>query len=94
MKTYLIKWLDDDGNFVVADSTFYEAENELGALHQFAKNRDEDLTTTKVEIRNDDPDNFILYVEGYVENYQDMRFDIVGAELEYIAVEVENENRS
>lgn len=86
---YLIKWQDDDGNYVVADSDFYEAESALDALHQFAKNRDEDLTTTKVEIVNDDPDDFVLYVEGYVENRQAMRFDIVGDELTYIATEVE-----
>jgi len=88
MKKYLIKWQDDDGNFVVADSDFYEAENALGALHQFAEKRDNDLDTTHVEIVNDDPDDFVLFVEGYVENYQTMRFDIVGDELTYMAVEV------
>lgn len=89
MKKFLIKWIDDDGIAVVADNTIYEAETELEALHQFADNRRNDLTVTNVEIRNDDPDDFILFVEGYVENRIDMRFDIVGDELQYIAVEVE-----
>ena len=75
---YCIKVLTDD---------FYEAASPLEALHQFAEVRKNDLLVTNLEIVNDDPDNFILFVEGYVENRMEQRFDVVGDEFEYIAVE-------
>lgn len=92
MKNFCIKYLDDDGTFVLADSTIYEAESEIDALHQFAEARRNDLTITAVTIKNDDPDNFVLYIEGYVENYAEMRFDVAGYECEYIAVEMNDED--
>lgn len=84
---YCIKVLTDDGTYAVADSDFYEAASPLEALHQFAEVRKNDLLVTNLEIVNDDPDNFILFVEGYVENRMEQRFDVVGDEFEYIAVE-------
>lgn len=86
---YLIKWLSDDGTYVVADGDFYEADSQLDALHQFAENMKQDPTITDLKILNDDPDNFVLFIEGYVENLVDKRFDVVGDEFEYIAVEAE-----
>lgn len=86
---YCIKVLTDDGNYAVADNDFYEVASPIEALHQFAEVRKNDLLITNLEIVNDDPDNFILFVEGYVENRMEQRFDVVGDEFEYIAVEVE-----
>lgn len=88
MKRYLIKYIDENGNVSTADNEVYEAESELDALHQFTDHRRNDLQLTKVEIVNDDPSDFILFLEGYVENKEAMRFDIYGDEFEYYAEEL------
>lgn len=88
MKKYLIKWVSDDGTAIIADKNVYEGENELDALHHFTEARRNDLTITNVEVVNDDPDDYIVWIEGYVENQIEERFDIVGDEFQYIAVEV------
>lgn len=88
MKQYIIKVLMEDGTYAVADSTIYEAENELDALHQFAEVRSHDISVEEVRICNDDPDHFILFVAAWAEDYENMKFDVFGDSFEYMASEV------
>lgn len=84
---FFIFYVDENGNVMKATNKVFEADSKLDALHKYADYCREDPILTKVGIVNDDPDNFILFLEGYVENREEKRFDLYGDTFEYFAEE-------
>jgi hypothetical protein len=85
---YFIKVLDNEtGDFLWADEDGYSADNEIGALHLFAETRKNDVGIEDVQIVNDDPENFLLKIKGWVVN--DDKFEVMEDVFQFIAVQEE-----
>ena len=87
MKYYSIKYIDEEGHILDADTQKYLARDQLDALHQFAQARSNDILIENVEIVNDDAEAFTLKIAGWFHNEQDNLFEIYEDCFEYFAVQ-------
>lgn len=87
---YFIKAFDTDtGVFILADSDPYEAQNELDALHIFTDTLRNDVTTESVIILNDEPDDYLIRVFGWIVDDEEDKFKVVQDDIQLIAVKAD-----
>lgn len=87
---FFIKAYDTEtGVFLLADSDPYDAESELDALHIFSDTLRNDVTTESVIILNDDPDDFLIRVKGWIVDDEENKFKTVEEDIQLLAVKQE-----